>query len=218
MSSSTHLDSYFSRFPSRSYRKRSPIINAGDILQKIYFLKKGYIRLYSISNEGKELTLIIYKPGNVFPLLIALQPSTPYPYWVETITQAEVILVPVTSFISFFKNNPDLLLNLSVEIMSRLDSALRRMEYMAFGNAYVKVASILVLAAQRFGRIENRNIIIDVPLTHKDIGLLIAATRETVSSEIKKLEKKKIIGYKGRLIAIKNVQLLKKEALLNDSY
>lgn len=217
-SSSVDFNSYFSKFPSRAYRKRWVVVNAGDHLQKIFYLKKGYMRVYSMSAEGKEITLLVYKPGDFFPLLTALKKGIPYPYWVETMTSAEVVSVPVDSFVDFFTKHPHLLLNLSGEIMGRLDSALQRIEYMAFGNVYVKVASILAIGAKRFGRKEGSTIVIDIPLTHKDIGLLIAAARETVSTEIKKLERKGIITHKGKNIVIKNLKALEKEALLGESF
>lgn len=209
---------FFSKFQVRVYKKHASIINAGDQLQKIFYLKKGFVRLYSMSAEGKELTLIIYKPGNFFPLFTALNPKTSYPFWVETITKAEVIVVPVDSFVSFFKDNPNLLMNLSMEIMGRLDDALKRMEYFAFGNVYTKIACILTLSAKRYGKKEGNEIVIELPLTHKDIGLLIASARETVSSEIKKFENKGIIEHRGKTLVIKSMKRLEKEALLDDSY
>jgi CRP-like cAMP-binding protein len=219
MKSSAVLDEYFSKFPTRSYKKRWPIVQAGDHLRKIFYLKKGYVRVYSMTSEGKEITLLVYKPGNFFPLLIALQPNVEYPYWVETITPAEITTVPVESFVDFCKTNPELLLTVSNEIMARLDSSLQRIEYMAFGSVYKKIASILVIGAKRFGKFKGKHIILDLPLTHKDIGLLIAASRETVSTEIKKLEKKGIIGYKGKQLVIKDLKKLDKEAsLLTKAY
>lgn len=208
------FDEYFSKFPIRVYKKHSSIINAGDDIKKIYYLKKGYVRLYSISAEGKELTLIIYKPGEFFPLVIAFLPPTPYRYWIETMTQSEIISVPSDSFISFFKKNPDLLLEVSLEIMKRLDRVLRRMEYLTFGNAYQKIASILAILKEGFGQSKKNEIIIPLPLTHRDIAYLVGMTRETASIEIEKLKKKKIIGYKGRLIVIKNVKKLEAESLI----
>lgn len=145
------FETYLSKFPARSYKKRWPIINAGDELGKIFYLKKGFVRLFSISPEGKELTFIIYQPGEFFPLIAALLPPLPYRYWVETMTPSKIIAIPRSSFIAFFIKNPDLLLDLAVEIMKRLDRMLRRMEYLAFANAYQKVASIFAILAERFG-------------------------------------------------------------------
>lgn len=212
MKAPTSFEEYFSQFKTRSYKKHAPIVNSGDDLQKIFYLKKGYVRLYSISQEGKELTLVIYKPGNFFPLYPALNPHVPYPFWVETMSPCEVAIVPTSSFIAFFKDNPDLLMNLSIEIMARFDDALRRMEYFAFGNVYTKIASILSVFAKSYGKVEGKNIVFNLPLTHRDIGLLIASARETVSTEIKKLEDKKIIEYRGRVLVIKDLKKLEKEA------
>lgn len=218
MKSSVDFDSYFSQFPVKSYRKKWNIVNAGDTVQKIFYLKKGYVRVYAMSSDGKELTLLIYKPGSFFPILTALKHNITYPYWIETITPADVVAVPVQSFITFFKDNPELLLNMSMEIMQRLDSALKRMEYLVFGSVYVRIASILLMLSQQFGKKEGSSIVIEVALTHKEIGYLIGAVRETVSAEIKKLEEKGIIEQSSKKIIIKNTKALEKEALIEESY
>ena len=87
-----------------------------------------------------------------------------------------------------------------------------------FNDSYTKIASILVVFARSYGKKEGSEIVLDVPLTHKDIGLLIAAARETVSVEIKKLESKKLIEHRGKLLIIKNLKALEKEALLSENY
>lgn len=205
---------YFSQFPTRLYKKHLSIVNPGDSLQTIYYLKKGYVRLYSVSGEGKELTFIIYKPGEFFPFIVALAPY-PYPYWIETMTNAEIIPIPVTTFNSFFKEHPHLLLDLSTEIVKRLDKMLQRMEYLAFGNKEAKMASILLILAQRFGEKENNNTILQIPLTHKELASLVGLTRETTSSIMSSFLKKGYVGYNGRNIVIKNMNGLRKESLLN---
>lgn len=209
------FETYLSKFPARSYKKRWPIINAGDELGKIFYLKKGFVRLFSISPEGKELTFIIYQPGEFFPLIAALLPLSPYRYFVETMTPSEIIAIPRSSFSAFFIKNPDLLLDLAVEIMKRLDRMLRRMEHLVFANAYQKVASIFAILAERFGEREGKSIVIRVPLAHRDIASLVGIARETASLEIKKLEKKGIISYRKRLFTINSVRRLERQAVLD---
>ena len=88
------------------------------------------------------------------------------------------------------------------------------MEYLVFGNACNKVASILLICAERFGQKMAYGTLITIPLTHKNIANLVGITRETTSVEIKKFEKKGLIAYRGRLIVVKNEDLLRKEAIL----
>ena len=67
-------------------------------------------------------------------------------------------------------------------------------------------------SAKRFGKVEaDGEITIMLPLTHQDIADIAGISRETASLAINKLEKKKIITYKKRLIAIKNIETLEEE-------
>lgn len=210
------LGFFFSQFKKFNFKKREMILRVGDEPRGVMYLKRGYVRLYSISKEGEELTLIIYKPDDIFPIVWAIN-NTPNEYYFEAMTPSEIYRVPREKFLIFLKENPDVLFELTSKILSRFRGVLHRMEYLVFGNAYNKVASILLICAERFGGKEGSKIIIQVPLTHKDIANLLGVTRETTSLEIKKLARKGIIDYQGRLIMVKNPRALEKESLLNGS-
>ena len=57
-----------------------------------------------------------------------------------------------------------------------------------------------------------------MPLAHKDIASLAGLTRETVSIEMKNLEKKGLIAYKRNQITIKDVDKFKKECKVELNY
>ncbi len=142
--------------------------------------------------------------------------NIPSGYFVESMTPAVLWRVPRDQFLAFVHDKPDILLEVLRRMMERFLGLMRRMEYLVFGNAHSKVASILLICAERFGRGRRKEIIIDVPLTHTDIATLVGMTRETVSIEMKKLEKKGLISYLGRQLLIKNLKGLRKESLLGD--
>lgn len=121
----------------------------------------------------------------------------------------ELYQAPRDEFVKFVKANGDVLFELTSRILIRLYGLLRRMEYLVFGNAYNKVASIISICAERFGSVGKDGIEIGVPLTHKDIANLIGVARETASIEIKKLEEEGAIGYLGRHIIVKDMKKLK---------
>lgn len=210
------LDDFFSKHKLIKYKKGEIILRPADIPQGIIFLKKGYVRLYSISESGEELTLIIFKPNNLFPLMWVFN-DIPNDYYLETMTGVEVYRAPKEEFLHFLSFNHDVFRFVTGRILSRLCRILKRMEYLVFGNSYQKVASILMICAEHFGEKKNNKIVVQVALTHKDIGTLVGVTRETASLEMKKLEKKGIIGYHNRRIVIKNVKKLKEESLLDNS-
>lgn len=208
------LDLYFSKFKPLHYKKGEVVLRAGDQPQGIFYLKSGYVRVYSFSKSGEELTLIIFKPGDIFPVSWAIN-NAPSGYFAESMTEASLWRVPREQFLEFVEDRPEILLELTSRMLERFLGLMRRMEYLAFGNAYAKIASILLICAERFGEKSGGNVVIQVPLTHSDIASLVGLTRETASIEMKKIEKKGLIGYRGRLLVVKNIRGLRKESLID---
>ena len=209
------LERFFAKSGLIRYKKGTTILHGADEPQGVYFLKKGYVRLYSISSDGEEMTLIIFKPQDFFPVMWAIN-NTPNMFYLETMTTVEVYRISREEFIGFIKGNPDVLFELTSKILVRLGGILQRMQYLAFGNAYGKVASIIYICAERFGKEGGKKVVIDVPLTHKDIANLVGITRETVSVEMKKLAHKRIIDYKGKIITVYDLVKLREESLLDE--
>lgn len=197
------LDLFFKKFKPLNLRRGEIIIRAGDAPPGIFYLTKGYVRVYSFSRSGEELTLIIFKPGDIFPVSWAIN-NVASGYFVESMTEAALWRVPREEFLEFVRDKPEILFELTRRMMVRLLALMRRMEHLVFGNAHSKVASIILICAERFGKKVGGTVVIDVPLTHNDIATLVGMTRETVSIEMGKLEKKNLVGYRGRRLVVKN--------------
>ncbi|MBI1982120.1 MAG: Crp/Fnr family transcriptional regulator [Candidatus Levybacteria bacterium] len=207
------LESFFARHKSFSFKKGEIVLRAGDIPQGVYCIKKGYIRLYALSEEGKELTFIIYKAGDFFPVVWTLK-EEPSRYYFQALTFTETKRVPRAEFLDLILKNPEVFFRLTQDMATRFQASLRRMEYLVFGKVQQRLASLLWGLARQFGKKERKNTIIQVPLTHTDLASLLGVTRETISLEMKKLERERIVAYKKRLIRIKSLTKLHKEANL----
>ncbi|MCL5019397.1 MAG: Crp/Fnr family transcriptional regulator [Patescibacteria group bacterium] len=160
------------------------------------------------------MTLIIFRPGSIFPLRWGLLHAQ-NKHFLQAMTDVQVLRTSREEFNNFLENNPDVLINLTRRILVRAGGLMERMEYLVFGNAYQKVASILYILAKRFGRREGEEVRIKVPMTHREIAFLIGVARETVSLEIGKLVKSGIISDKNKIIIVKNIKKLIKESLLS---
>jgi CRP/FNR family transcriptional regulator len=208
------LASFFSQFRTFRYRKDEIILRPGDTPQGVYFLNSGYVRLYSFSKEGKELTLVIYKKGDFFPVVWTLKGVVPSIYYFETLSDVEIQRAPRESFVEFIEKNNNAFMEVNDHILERFQTALKRMQYLAFGNSKSKLASILLICGRDFGVEKNGEIEIQIPFTHKDISNLMGVTRETVSVEIKQFDNRGLIKYNDKLIVLKNIKGLEEEAIL----
>ncbi len=197
------------------YKKDEIILRNGDLPQGLMFLKSGYSRLESISKEGKELTLVIYRPGEFFPVVWTFFGKEPSIYNLEALTDCEIIRVPREEFLDFIEVNVDVFFDITRHIITRFQLALKRMTYLTFGNASSKLASILLINGKEFGVKKIEGTEIQIPFTHRDISNLAGLTRETVSIELKKFEKRGLIRYNKKLIVLKNLKGLEEKAILS---
>ncbi len=203
----------FSNLPkvrTLQFRKRELILRAQDSLHSTYCVKSGYVRNYVITPSGEELTLAILKKGDIFPLEVFIGNDT-NSYFFEAMTSAAVYKGESESVKLLIQNSPAEAQMLNHEIITRFYGLLERIQFFAFGSASGRVASIIAICAERFGEEKQKGeIVIKVSLTHRDIASLVGLTRETVSIEMKKIEKKGYISYTKRSkITVKRLQKLR---------
>jgi CRP-like cAMP-binding protein len=208
------IDEFFHRYTHLFFKRKEMILRSDDAKSNIYYIKNGYVRAYRISENGEELTLLILKPGDFFPMTYGLN-NLPNIYYLEALTPLETWRAPQDKFLLFLKSSPEVFFELSTRIMDRFDGLLARMEYIVWSKAYTKIAATLLICARRFGEKNGTDVIVQVPLTHKDIATLVGLTRETTSIEMKKLEKKGLVKRKGKLLIVRDMKQLEAESLLN---
>src|SRR4030065_72904 len=103
------LDTFFERFKTLRFRKREIILGAEEEPKGVFFIKSGYVRSYSISEEGREFTLNIYKEGTYSPATWALA-EIPNTYFFEAMTPVELTKAPKEELLVFLRANPEILM------------------------------------------------------------------------------------------------------------
>lgn len=210
------LDRFFQKYPLLSFKRKDVLFHSHDKPSGVYFVKSGFVRNYAISLSGEEFTQIIFKAHDFFPMSWAIN-NTKNVHTYEAMTAIEVWKAPRGEFQEFIRSNPAILFELIKRIIVRLKGIQQRIEELAFGNANHKVASILLICADRFGAKTVEGVKILVPLTHKDIASLIGLTRETVSIEMNKLKKKGVFKSENSHLIVLRRDLLESYSLVSPS-
>lgn len=206
----TKIQPFFSPFPNRVYKKGDVIIDADETPDEACYLKNGYVRAYALSPQGIELTLHIFTPGSYFPMIFILN-NIKNRYYFEALTQTEIHIVPKSKLISFLRKNSAIMEDLTTRLLSGLDKMMMRIEYLVFSSAKVRVISALMFLARHFGKQEGEFLKISLPFTHREIAAFAGISRETVSRELEKMQKDKLISYKKQYITIRYIDRLKNE-------
>lgn len=203
---------FYTQFKPRSYKKGEMLIRSDDDPQGIFCLTKGYVRQYTISKIGNELTLHILKPISYFPMVWAIN-GTPNVYNFEALTNVDVGRAPRDEVVNFIKDKPKIIFELMSELLEDYAETLTRVEHLVFSDAYRRVISVLLYIAKHFGDIDGKQIKVSHRFTHQDIATLVGVARETASSEMVKLEKKGLIDYSNHFMIFENIKELDLELL-----
>lgn len=210
------FENFYKQFSIRNYKKGEMLIRADDDPLGIFCLTKGYVRQYTISKSGFELTLHILRPISYFPMVWAVN-GTPNVYFFEALTPVEVGRAPRDQVVNFIKDKPTVIFELLSELIEDYAESLTRIEHLVFSDAYRRVISILLYIAKHFGEKEGNGIIIHHRFTQQDIATLVGVARETASNEMVKLEKKGLVKYVDHSILFESIKKLEQELTSNSS-
>jgi CRP/FNR family transcriptional regulator len=211
------VSKYFLTFPIDKYDKGKILITPTDRLEYVSYLKSGYVKMYSISEDGKEIILNIFKPHTYFPAwsLVSEQPNH---YFFEAMTPIEIVNVTNEMFLDFLSKEQNVFRDLSKRVFSGLNGILVRMTYLLSSNAKARVAATILMCGKRFGEVNSAGETeINLKLTHQDVADLSGLTRETTSTEILNLVKEGLIKNESSYFSIMNIKKLKEVSTIYDS-
>ena len=186
------------------YKKGDNLLRPDDAVDKIYFLKKGNVRQYAITAKGEEVVIHIFHPGSFFPIMLVLAESANRFYF-ETMTNVEVKIAPPDKVVNFLKANPEVLFTLTQRLSKGLNGIVTRLEETLSNSVKERLASFLGYLSNHFGKDVRGGRQITLTLSHQDISSWLGVARETVTRQMKSLQKSKIISYKGRKIIVKSL-------------
>jgi CRP-like cAMP-binding protein len=201
---------FYKQFQTRTYKKGEMLIRADDDPVGIFCLTKGYVRQYTISKTGFELTLHILRPISYFPMVWAVN-GTPNVYYFEALTPVEVGRAPRDQVVNFIKDKPTVIFELLSELIEDYAESLTRIEHLVFSDAYRRVISILLYIAKHFGERSDNGVIVNHRFTQQDIATLVGVTRETASNEMVRLEKKGLVKYVDHSMLLESIKQLEFE-------
>jgi CRP-like cAMP-binding protein len=191
----------------KNFRKKELIYLSNQPGEYVYLLKKGVVKISKLTSDGRELTLALLKPGEIFGELEALGAG-------ETGAQAEahsdvmICVLRRKDLLGLMQTKPDLGISLSKLIGFRRRIIENRMENLIFRNIPQRLAALFLELKEEFGRNEGDTIKIDVPLTHEDLANLIGSARATVTDVLNDFKKQGIIQTAGKYFILKNIKSL----------
>ena len=182
-------------------KKKEFVYAAGDRADTLYILKEGRIKITHLSQDGRELTLDILEPGDIFGEL-TLAGEIERETTAVAMEDSFICAIRRKDFEDFIGTLPHLSLTIIRWMGWRLRRIENRLENIIFLDVRARLLSILKDLAQKYGVSVEGGKKITIQLSHHEIANLIGATRETVTLELNSLKKKGHILMDGRYIIV----------------
>ena len=190
-----------SKLTEISVRKKGLIYSAGDTAGTVYILKEGRIRIIRYSEDGRELTVDILEPGDIFgELTVAGEEERE----TDAVAMEDSFICAIKrkDFEDFISKMPNLSLSITKWMGLRLRKIESRFNDIIFQDVHTRLITIFKNLSEKYGVPASNGRKIAIHLSHKEIASLIGVTRETVTLELNNLKRNGDILMDGKYVIL----------------
>ena len=179
------------------YRKRQTIFTAYDPSDRVYLLRRGRVKLYMLSEDGREITLAILEEGDLFGETALTNPAARQVF-AEALDDSQVATMTRNDFLELMRDQPDVALKVTQAMGERLMRTQQQVERLAFDDVSTRLARFLWDEVRRQGERRNGAIRLPLALTHQEMANLLGTTRETLTSTLNRFVDDGIVAVESR--------------------
>ncbi len=187
-----------------SYKKGEIIYSAEDKSDSLYIVSKGKIKIYRLSESGKEQLVRILCAGD-FTGELALFNETIHESYAEAMEETDVCTMKRSDLNGLLLKYPSISLKLLSEFSNRLEKSETQITRFATEKVETRIALFL---AECMDNEHSREI--TLPMAKKDLASYLGTTPETISRKLYDLEDDGLIRQKTN----RKIEILDLDGLL----
>lgn len=189
------------------YKPRQVIFLENDLAETLFIIKKGKVKIFKISPEGKEQILHIFTKGDSIGE-VAMFSKGCYPANAESMDNTEIIGIPKKNLMEIFKKDPLAAMSIIAVLSQRLRYFTMLVENLTLKDLQERLA-LYIISQMKYQNNEQK---IFLEYSKGELAKILGCTQEALSRNIKKLCDDEIIEVSKRVIHITDSQKLKEIA------
>ena len=190
--------------PMSEVPKGQTLVSPHTPREVLFIVKKGRVRLFRTTADGRSLTTAIVSPGEVFGEMTSVGQHL-LDTWAETLEPAVLCVMSRADVQRLLLSDPRIAARIAEYLGERLAGMERRLSDTVLRPVPARVAA--ALAAMAGG---TRPAV--VRLTHEQLADLVGTTRETTTKVLGDLQDRRLLVLKRGKIVIPDAQKLAKLA------
>jgi CRP-like cAMP-binding protein len=185
----------------RRFGKRDMVFREGEPAEGFFVMSSGKVKVFKLSEEGKEQVLHVLEPGHTFAEAVIFEGGV-YPAHAETLTDAEMLFLPKRPFLELLEKHP----KVAIRMLASLSRWLKRMTDLVESLSLRDVEARLVLFL--YEELKNRGIspkdgvALELGVSKNVLASRLGTVPETFSRTLKRLQDEGLIVVRGKQIRI----------------
>ncbi|HLR63778.1 MAG TPA: Crp/Fnr family transcriptional regulator [Lentibacillus sp.] len=188
---------------SQLYGKKDLIFRAGDPSEYLYIVHKGKVKIYNLSESGKEQLIRILEPGE-FMGELAVFTDEWLTSFAEAVEPTEICAIHKSDLHELLQEKPAISFKILAESSRRLKDAEKTIERFSSQDVEKRLSSYLLERAEKEASSQ-----ITLPMSKKDLSSYLGTTQETLSRRLASFEDNGLIKQTGQ----RKVKMVDLEAL-----
>lgn len=202
--SPTEMDAIAAAAPMKTFAAGELLYSPHNRVETLFILKRGRVRIFRVSADGRVLTTAIITPGTIFGEMVLLGQHM-YDNFAEALEETVVCVMSTADVQRFLLSDPRIAARIAEILGKRLVEMERRLSDSVFKSVPQRVASTLLTLTgqQRRHGLASRGPV--VALTHEQIAALAGTSRETATKVLGDFAERGLIRLGRRRITLLDI-------------
>ncbi|MBS6503631.1 MAG: Crp/Fnr family transcriptional regulator [Clostridium sp.] len=190
-------------------KKGESLFLEGDKVSKLFIISEGMIKISKSTATGKEQIINILTVGDFLGESNILGDTKESNVSAVAVKNTELCTISREDLKNILYSNPSICLKLLSEMNKRLIEVENLSKNLSNNNPEARICCMLLEFSEKYGKVVNGKIEIDLPLNREGMANYCGIARETLSRKLTLLENENIIKAVGtKKIIINNLSLL----------
>ncbi|RJQ44908.1 MAG: Crp/Fnr family transcriptional regulator [Anaerolineaceae bacterium] len=191
------------RLIRKKIAKSEQFLWEGDAVEKVFFIIRGYVKVFHFSGDGREQILAVLKSGQFVNTVSALRQEQGNHANGTALTDGELGMLDATDFLSAIRNFPDFALLLLHDYADKLDHLTQLVEELSLFSTRQRLIRFLLKNGEEGQTVRG--------WTQEEIAAQVGTVRDVISRLLGLFAREGLIRIERQRIIILDEERLQSE-------
>lgn len=174
----------------KDFKRGEYLYQAADEDDTVYIVHRGQVRIFHLSESGKEQLIRVLNPGDFTGEWTIFSAKAYHEHYAEATRNSAICAISQKDLLDLLREYPEI----SIKILSSMSERLQESERQTASVATEPVTNRIIYYLENLAGAETEDeVTVSLPMTRKDLSSYLGTTPETLSRRFKELEKNGVI-------------------------